>query len=317
MQELTKMRSDCLSVIVPVYNAEAYLSRCVDSILNQTYSNLDIVLVDDGSSDNSGSLCDAYARKDQRVRAFHIPNSGPSAARNHGLLHCWGQYLAFVDSDDYLEPTLYAELIAQLQSSSAQMVVCGWINHWETDCTPEKTSIGEPGRYDAVLVKKTIMFDDNLFGGGYPWNRVINHAAVLEKTGQPILFPAGIHVYEDKWWNIDILSVIKTVAVSSASGYHYVIRESSLSRSSSPEKLKQALIVFRHMIDNLKEQDEWTQELEVKFQKRFPWWIRQLAQTDKQAAIAEWKIYRQLFANCPRSVKERIRDLFYGWELSM
>ena len=93
-----------ISVIVPVYKAEAYLSRCVDSILAQTYRDLEIVLVDDGSPDSSGAICDQYAEKDRRVRAIHQPNKGVSAARNAGLKNATGTWAAFVDSDDQIEP---------------------------------------------------------------------------------------------------------------------------------------------------------------------------------------------------------------------
>lgn len=312
MQKIIRKESNCLSVIVPVYNAEKYLTRCVDSILKQTYSDLDIILVDDGSSDKSGTLCDTYAQQDKRVRAFHIPNSGPSSARNYGILNSIGHYLAFVDSDDYLDPTFYENLISQLKDSKGEMVVCGWKNHWETERAPEDTEIGTVGLYNASAVKQIIMFEDERMGGGYPWNRVIDYAAVLEKTNQPILFPVGIHVYEDKWWIIDVLSVICKVIVSESKGYHYVIRENSLSRTTAPEKLKQALEVFRHMIGNLQEHDEWTLELEDRFRKRFPWWIRELSKQDKKAAVVEWEKYQTLFAQSHRTTKEQIKEFCFG-----
>ena len=95
------MEQDILiSVIVPVYNAEKYLVRCVDSILNQTYSNLEIILVDDGAKDNSGAMCDDFARKDARIRVIHKENGGLSSARNAGIDIAKGEYFGFVDSDD-------------------------------------------------------------------------------------------------------------------------------------------------------------------------------------------------------------------------
>ena len=98
------MKSPIISVIVPVYNVEPYLTRCLDSILVQTFSDFELLLVDDGSSDCCGAICDTYAQKDSRVRVYHQTNAGVSHARNTGLDHARGQYVVFVDSDDYVLP---------------------------------------------------------------------------------------------------------------------------------------------------------------------------------------------------------------------
>ena len=101
-----------ISVIVPVYNTEAYLKECVDSIVNQTYQNLEILLVDDGSTDNSGAMAEKFALEDKRVRVFHKENGGSSSARNLGIKEATGEYIGFIDSDDYIEPDMY-ELLAE------------------------------------------------------------------------------------------------------------------------------------------------------------------------------------------------------------
>lgn len=104
-----------ISVIVPVYNTKAYLGRCVDSLLRQTYRDLEIILVDDGSTDGSGELCDSYAAGDERVRVFHKENGGSSSARNLGLDKAAGEYVGFVDSDDYVDPDMYERLYAGIR----------------------------------------------------------------------------------------------------------------------------------------------------------------------------------------------------------
>ena len=100
-----------ISVIVPVYKVEPYLRQCVDSILNQTYANLEVILVDDGSPDRCGAICDEYAAQDSRVRVIHKSNGGQSTARNMALDVCTGDYIAFVDSDDWLEAKAYEEMM--------------------------------------------------------------------------------------------------------------------------------------------------------------------------------------------------------------
>lgn len=118
-------RETLISVIVPVYNVETYLPRCVDSILAQTDVRLEIILVDDGSPDGSGAICDAYAAKDTRVRVIHKENGGLSSARNAGIEAARGEYLAFVDSDDWIEPNSYSSMLALLKRYDAKLVCAG------------------------------------------------------------------------------------------------------------------------------------------------------------------------------------------------
>lgn len=119
------MNQPLITVIVPVYKAEAYLEKCVNSIKNQTYKNLEIILVDDGSPDNCGAMCDRYALEDSRIRVFHKENGGQSSARNLGLDNATGEYIGFVDSDDWIEPNMYEHLYELIFKNNAQIAVCG------------------------------------------------------------------------------------------------------------------------------------------------------------------------------------------------
>ena len=114
-----------ISVIVPVYKTEAYLPQCIDSILRQTYRDLEILLIDDGSPDNCGGICEEYARSDTRIRVFHTENKGLSAARNLGLREAKGEYIGFVDSDDWLEPDMYEILLRRLEETGTNISACG------------------------------------------------------------------------------------------------------------------------------------------------------------------------------------------------
>lgn len=115
-----------ISVIVAAYNVEQYLHKCIDSILAQTFTNLEVILVDDGSPDNSGSICDEYAQKDSRVKVIHKQNGGQSTARNAALDVATGDYIGFIDGDDWIEPEMYEQLLKILQSEQADIVQCGW-----------------------------------------------------------------------------------------------------------------------------------------------------------------------------------------------
>ena len=119
------MENPLISVIVPVYKAEKHLEKCIGSIIGQTYKNLEIILVDDGSPDNCGLICDELAKTDSRIRVFHKENGGQSSARNLGLDNMQGQYVGFVDSDDWIEPDMYEHLYTLLTVNNAQIAACG------------------------------------------------------------------------------------------------------------------------------------------------------------------------------------------------
>lgn len=139
---------DCtISVIVPVYNSEKYLKRCINSILNQTYKAIELILVDDGSPDNCGKICDEYAKKDKRVRVIHKTNAGVSAARNSGLEIALGNYATFVDSDDYIEPEMYSNMMEKVHQYNCDVVMCDCIKDF-TDHSEIYTHDIRAGFYD-------------------------------------------------------------------------------------------------------------------------------------------------------------------------
>lgn len=114
-----------VSIIVPVYNAEKFLELCITSIINQSYNDIELILIDDGSTDNSGKICDEYALKDERITVFHCRNKGVSAARNIGLDNAKGKYIIFIDSDDYVEKNYVEELVKAIESDKNELAICG------------------------------------------------------------------------------------------------------------------------------------------------------------------------------------------------
>ena len=127
------MSNISVSIIVPVYKAEAYLHRCVDSILAQTFTNWELLLIDDGSPDRSGAICDEYASKDARIRVFHKENGGVSSARQKGQDEAQGEYTIHADPDDWVEPTMLEELYKKAKEDDADMVICDYYQ-----CCPKR-----------------------------------------------------------------------------------------------------------------------------------------------------------------------------------
>ena len=120
------MQNPTISIIVPVYNVEEYIHKCINSILAQTYKDFELILINDGSPDNSGIICDEYARADSRIKVIHQQNSGLSAARNAGLAVAKGDYIGFVDSDDWIDKSMYESMITEAQTLEADIVICDY-----------------------------------------------------------------------------------------------------------------------------------------------------------------------------------------------
>lgn len=161
-----------ISVIVPVYNAEKYLRECLDSIVNQTYKNIEIILVDDGSTDGSGAICDEYADKDSRIRVIHSVNKGVTAARTNAFKHSTGEYITFVDADDFLDCNMLKIMSEKITENNTDLLACQYINYNNETQSVEESLIRPPiGVYD----KQDIV---DLLKNGFLYNEKIGMAVM-------------------------------------------------------------------------------------------------------------------------------------------
>ena len=163
------MEKDLISVIVPVYKVEKYLEKCIESVLKQTYTNLQIILVDDGSPDNCGKICDEYAKKDSRIEVIHKINGGLSDARNVGINRANGRYIGFVDSDDYIKEDMYEKLINLIKEYDADISIC---NLYDVIDGKEYVRNKDNGihEYSRIDILKEILLDKNI--QSYAWNKL-------------------------------------------------------------------------------------------------------------------------------------------------
>lgn len=160
------MPQQLISIIIPVYNTEKYLCKCLDSILAQTYTNWEAILVDDGSTDNCGKICDEYVAKDNRFKVIHQENGGVVNARNKGLAIAKGEFLAFVDSDDYIEPTMFEEMLSLAEKDNLDIVWCNLNEIHKDHIEKEIIDITDDIEYN---IKKLLRFKLP----GYLWNKII------------------------------------------------------------------------------------------------------------------------------------------------
>ena len=215
-----------ISIIVPVYKVEKYLKKCVDSILAQTFSDFELILVDDGSPDNSGRICDDYAKKDARVRVVHKQNGGLSSARNAGIEVAKGKYLGFVDSDDYIAEDMYELLYKAITKEEADLSICGIYDVYEG-----KDPIIKP------TIKKTVTAEEALLlilQGNIISVHAVNKLYKRELFST-IRYPEGKY-HEDSFIIVDLLNQCHKVAIDSEQKYYYYHRLGSINTESFSEK---------------------------------------------------------------------------------
>lgn len=220
---------ELVSIVVPVYGVEQYLKKCVDSILNQTYQNLEIILVDDGSPDRCGSICDEYAKRDNRIQVIHKQNGGLSDARNEGAKYAKGKYLIFVDSDDYVDEKLIEKTVAAAEKYQADMVVFDF----------SEVENGEVIRRTNEIPDNTLLtleeYPKMLLMPPAAWARLFNREFYIQ-AGYP--YPIG-HYYEDLGTTPKFLEKAKRIVYLKESLYYYLIRSGSIMKSSNYEKIYQ------------------------------------------------------------------------------
>ena len=208
-----------ISVIVPVYNVEQYLERCVDSIINQTYTNLEIILVNDGSTDNSGKLCDELAKKDERIRVIHKENGGLSDARNRGIDESESDLVGFIDSDDYIDSDMYEVLLKNLNNTDADLSMCSLYDVYNN--TPEaQVTNKETWKLSSEQAIKMVM-----------------EAKILSVTAVNKLYRKSLFtdlkfevgkIAEDAFIMIKLLDKCEKIVATNEKKYYYVHRENSI-----------------------------------------------------------------------------------------
>lgn len=212
-----------VSIIIPVYKVEKYLSKCIESILKQTYIDLELILVDDGSPDKCPEICDTYASKDERVVVIHQKNAGVSAARNAGLEKAQGEYIGFVDPDDWIAPEMYEKMISAIEDAKVDLAICGY------DYYDEDYQVDEKRRYkirsNEVLDQKEVM---NRFSDMPPsirhgvWNKLFKNNLLHTQR-----FINGLHSSEDVYFLNEYVQKIQSAVIVHQPYYKNLVRQGS------------------------------------------------------------------------------------------
>lgn len=216
------MSKPLISVIVPIYNMENCLTRCIMSIINQTYYHLEILLVNDGSTDSSGEICDRFQAIDNRIKKIDVTNGGISRARNIGFANANGEYIGFVDSDDWIEPEMYETLHYNLEKNDADISVCNVYYEFHNKVVLNKISnhgntvLNKEELYDAAL--------DSQYFFGYVWNKLFKKTLMMKMSKNYQIFDETIHKCEDLLFVAKYISESSKGIYTSTPFYHYVQR---------------------------------------------------------------------------------------------
>ena len=218
-----------ISVIVPVYQVEVYLEKCIQSILQQSYKNLEIILVDDGSKDNCPAICDSYQEKDARVKVIHKRNGGLSSARNAALDIATGEYITFVDSDDYIDTRMIETLMSYIEKENSDIAVCFWQEVWEKEqSASEGTSWQGVENATVESMNQVQAMEKMLYQRGCDscaWGKLFKR-----ELFQTIRFPEQ-KIYEDIAIMYQVFGMAKKVVFSNYQGYYYLQRNASISKA--------------------------------------------------------------------------------------
>lgn len=208
-----------VSVIIPIYNVEKYLNRCIESVMNQTYKNLEIILVDDGSPDQCGNICDEWALKDSRIKVIHKENGGLSDARNAGMNIAVGEFIAFIDSDDVVHSLFIQYLLETMLEQNADIVECG-VRKFSTEINFPLKDKGNTIFFTKIEALRELIFDGDI--RQHVWNKLYRKKVIAD-----VKFPVG-KINEDEFWTYKVVGKAEKICKIENEFYGYFQREGSI-----------------------------------------------------------------------------------------
>lgn len=234
---------DLVSIIVPIYNVEKYIQKCIDSILEQTYNNIEVILVDDGSLDTSGALCDQYISKDPRIKVYHKTNGGLSDARNYGLKFASGKYVLFIDGDDFLDESMVLTLYNLIKNTDTRISACSLIYEYECENVPDNYSYSNSSQVLSSTDFFLLMLDFNKRLRMGVWNKMYDISLFKD-----VKFPVG-RLYEDVGTMFKLIFQVDAVSFIDIPLYHYLKRVGAITSRKYDRKELDRYVMTSSMIN--------------------------------------------------------------------
>lgn len=283
-----------VSIVIPIYNVEKYLDRCIESIKSQTYTDLEIILIDDGSKDSSGAICDEHAKYDNRIKVIHKENGGVSAARNTGLSVADGEYIMFVDSDDYIDSNMIEEMVLHLP---ADIVICGlrWVQ-------PEGKIIRENSfdKNETVQITEFIERYFDIAQDGYiisgPYNKLFCKQIINEYN---LKFDENLSIGEDWLFVIKYMQCIENVCIMNNAYYNYVqYANNTLMSKYNDNAFEMCELLYNAEIDLTSKSDQYDSSFLIeRFMALYFTFVWQIYTRSKMVGINKYKKLKYVLKN--------------------
>ena len=237
--------NETISLILPVFNVEEFLPKCMESLMAQTYAGLEIILINDGSTDKSGELCDRYKAKDSRIRVFHQENAGVGTARNVGLDNATGGWVGFVDPDDWASRDMFEKLLNAAVQSEAQIAACGYLKYSGGSFMHDRSFPSAPKKIPCMEAMECI-FNHQCYEGVL-WNKLYRRHLIEEAN---IRFDPSFYACSDEAFVVDVMLAGKSLAYVPEALYHHIKRDGSITMSFKEKRLS-ALKAWEYIIERL------------------------------------------------------------------
>ena len=246
------LKSEKISIIIPVYNIKDLLNTTLTSVVGQTYKNIEVILIDDGSTDGSDEVCDFWESQDVRIRSFHKKNEGVSVARNYGFSKSTGDYILFIDGDDEIDSQMCEKLLDKLLEKEAEMSYCGYQNIYFDKSI---TNIPDGEVLEGSDIVRALVTDGVFFSA--VWNKMFRREVLLDQDGNFVNFASDIHISEDFLWLSKVLKNVKRVASIPEILYYWKRRDDSATKGSEfirlDEKFLSMLKAYRCTIEEIED----------------------------------------------------------------
>lgn len=246
-----------ISLIIPVFSTEKYLEACLLSAVNQTYGDLEIICIDDGSTDRSGEIVDEFAERDKRIIAVHQKNHGESHARNQGLKIATGDYIAFMDCDDWIDSQMYETLVDVLEKNNVDLVASSWYKDSENESRKMENRLkASTEKIDRKQLMKYVYRRDDYQGFAYIWNKLYKREVIYsEDNNQPILFDENLKIGGDVLYVAEVLLKTKKAIYVDQAFYHYRQRSASGCHTNDIGKRLDWLKAYEIIIEKFKKEN--------------------------------------------------------------
>ena len=307
------MENQLISIIVPIYNVEKYLKECIESIINQTYKNIEIILVDDGSPDNCGKICEEYSQKDKRIIVIHKENGGLSDARNKGIDIAKGDYLTFIDSDDFVNIDYIEKLYSSIKLNNTELAQCG------ISKVNENNEIIEKLNYDENYIKTSHEILNELYGKHLIENVVIWNKMYAKELFKNIRFPVG-KIHEDEFTTYKIFYSVDRISLLSDCLYNYrQTNESIIGKKFNKKRLNllEALEERMNFFKNRNEIDLYEKTLKFYIEQLRLYYIKvkkyiEDSEYRQKNIIKKYKnTYKNYLKNKNLHIKDKLKTVFF------